>query len=136
MQVVGAAIIDRGELLACRRMAPPHLAGRYEFPGGKVESGEEPRAALVREVREELGIEIACASEPLGAWPIDADVELLIYLAHLQGERPTVSSDHDDLVWLSRSQWRDGVPWVDIDRAALDLLEEHADRQQGGEGDQ
>ena len=57
--VVGAAIVRDGRVLACRRTAPPEAAGRWELPGGKVEPGEAPEAALVREVREELGCDIA-----------------------------------------------------------------------------
>ena len=56
--VVGAAIIVRGRLLAAQRAEPPDLAGGWEFPGGKVEPGESPVAALEREVREELGCEV------------------------------------------------------------------------------
>jgi 8-oxo-dGTP diphosphatase len=48
-----------GRVLACRRPDGGHLAGFWEFPGGKVEDGETPAAALARELREELGIEVA-----------------------------------------------------------------------------
>jgi len=49
---------DDGRWLMHRRPAHKHHGGLWEFPGGKVESGENPRAALIREIREELGIEI------------------------------------------------------------------------------
>lgn len=56
--VVAAALIDRdGRVLLAERPAGKHLAGTWEFPGGKVEAGEMPEAALIRELREELGIE-------------------------------------------------------------------------------
>ena len=55
--VVGAAVVRDGRVLACRRTTPPEAAGRWEFPGGKVEPGESPDAALVRELHEELGVE-------------------------------------------------------------------------------
>lgn len=58
--VVAAAVIrQQGRILLTRRMAGTHLAGMWEFPGGKLEEGEAPEAALVRECREECGIEIA-----------------------------------------------------------------------------
>jgi len=56
--VVAAVVVRGGRVLLSRRPPGKHLAGLWEFPGGKVEDGETPEAALVREVREELGIEI------------------------------------------------------------------------------
>jgi 8-oxo-dGTP diphosphatase len=72
--VTAAALIDRdGRVLVQQRATGP-LAGLWEFPGGKIEAGETPSVALIRELREELGIDVeaAClapaafASEPLG----------------------------------------------------------------------
>ena len=58
--IVSAAVLfHHGEVLLTRRMEGAHLAGLWEFPGGKVEEGEDPEDALVREVREECGVEIA-----------------------------------------------------------------------------
>src|SRR4051812_32106513 len=57
--VVAAALVDaQGRVLLQRRAPGRAMAGLWEFPGGKVESGERPEAALVRELREELGIEV------------------------------------------------------------------------------
>ena len=57
--VVAAALIDEdGRVLICRRPAGKAMAGLWEFPGGKLEAGETPEACLVRELREELGIEV------------------------------------------------------------------------------
>ena len=54
-----AAVIERdGRVLVAQRPPHKHLALKWEFPGGKVEPGEEPAAALVREIREELGCDI------------------------------------------------------------------------------
>ncbi len=56
--VSAVALIDRdGRLLLARRPEGKAMAGLWEFPGGKVEPGESPEAALIRELREELGIE-------------------------------------------------------------------------------
>jgi len=73
--VTAAALVDRdGRVLVQQRPAGKPMAGLWEFPGGKVEPGETPEAALVRELAEELGIDVnaAClapaafASEALG----------------------------------------------------------------------
>jgi 8-oxo-dGTP diphosphatase len=61
--VAACALIDaEGLVLLTRRPPGKPLAGFWEFPGGKLEAGEQPEAALVRELREELGIEISAKS--------------------------------------------------------------------------
>ncbi len=55
--VSAAVLIEQGRVLLSQRQSGTHLAGAWEFPGGKVEAGEDPRDALRRELREELGIE-------------------------------------------------------------------------------
>jgi 8-oxo-dGTP diphosphatase len=55
--VSAAIVIEGGRVLLTQRKAGSHLAGAWEFPGGKVLAGEDPRHALVRELREELGID-------------------------------------------------------------------------------
>src|SRR5579864_6910023 len=56
--VAAGVVIERGLVLLTQRRAGTHLAGAWELPGGKVDSGEDPREALRRELREELGIEV------------------------------------------------------------------------------
>lgn len=55
--VAAGILVEDGKVLVTQRKAGSHLAGAWEFPGGKVEPGEDPRVALVRELREELGVE-------------------------------------------------------------------------------
>lgn len=81
--VVAAALVDGdGRLLVQRRPEGKPMAGLWEFPGGKVEAGETPEAALVRELGEELGIatETAClAPAAFASTPLD-DRHLLLLL--------------------------------------------------------
>ena len=56
--VAAGVVVEQGKVLLSRRKQGTHLAGRWEFPGGKVEAGEDPRAALRRELEEELGIHV------------------------------------------------------------------------------
>ena len=85
LTVVAVALVDaEGRVLVQQRLPDRAMAGLWEFPGGKVERGETPEAALVRELREELGVEIdpaslaaaGFASEPLG----DRHLLLLLYI--------------------------------------------------------
>lgn len=62
--VAAGVLIEDGKVLVTQRKQGTHLAGQWEFPGGKIEPGEDPRAALARELEEELGI-VAAVHEPL-----------------------------------------------------------------------
>jgi 8-oxo-dGTP diphosphatase len=118
--VVGAALLDvsRGRLLAARRTAPPALAGRWELPGGKVEPGEDPPDALVRELREELGIEAEPVDRIPGEWPLGPGVMLHVWTARLVAGAPRPLEDHDALRWLAPAE-ADDVDWLDQDRPAV-----------------
>ena len=63
VEVVAAIVRSNGKILITRRLNHVHLAGLWEFPGGKVEPGESWEVALLREIREELGMEIAVGPE-------------------------------------------------------------------------
>lgn len=79
-------IIEDGKVLLSRRKKGTHLADRWEFPGGKAEAGEDPRAALSRELEEELGI-VATATEILDVTfhrYDDADKAVLLLFFHAE----------------------------------------------------
>ncbi|MEV0096095.1 (deoxy)nucleoside triphosphate pyrophosphohydrolase [Streptomyces sp. NPDC050738] len=116
--VVGGALFDRGRLLAARRSAPPELAGRWELPGGKVEPGESPEEALVRELREELGVEAGILERIPGAWPLKPGLVLQVWTARLSAGEPQPLQDHDELRWLGPDEI-DSVDWLEQDRPAV-----------------
>ncbi|MEU2300711.1 (deoxy)nucleoside triphosphate pyrophosphohydrolase [Streptomyces antibioticus] len=118
--VVGAALLDGGRLLAARRSAPPDLAGRWELPGGKVEPGERPEAALVRELREELGVDAEPVERIPGEWPLRDPYVLHVWTARLRpgSAAPAPLEDHDALRWLAPAEIWD-VPWLDQDVPAV-----------------
>lgn len=101
--VVAAALFDaEGRVLIARRPAGKSLAGLWEFPGGKVEPGEAPEAALVRELEEELAVTVAVADlTPLTfASHSYADFHLLMPLyAVRQWQGEPTAREHDDLAW-------------------------------------
>jgi 8-oxo-dGTP diphosphatase len=125
--VVGAAILDGSppgcRVLATERAKPPHLAGRWEFPGGKVEPGEEEVAALVRECREELSVEIA-VGERLGGDVVLQGSRgpwvLKVWTARIvAGDVRLV--EHADSRWLSAAEL-DDVPWIEADAPLVEAL--------------
>jgi 8-oxo-dGTP diphosphatase len=86
--VVAAILVRNGRILLTRRDPGKHLAGRWEFPGGKVEEWETPEAALAREVREELDLEVAGLEPYLFVhhdYP-EARILMLVYRARPVGE--------------------------------------------------
>ncbi|WP_345592206.1 (deoxy)nucleoside triphosphate pyrophosphohydrolase [Streptomyces marokkonensis] len=124
--VVGAALVDAGRLLAARRSAPAELAGRWELPGGKVEAGEAPEAALVRELREELGVTAEPGERVPGQWPLRTPFVLHVWTARLLpgSAAPEPLEDHDALRWLTPAEIWD-VPWLDQDVPAVERALTH-----------
>lgn len=119
--VVGGAVLDGGRLLAARRTAPPELAGRWELPGGKVEPGEREDHALVRELREELGVEVEPQERVPGEWPIREGLVLHVWRARLLKGEPAPLQDHDELRWVTPREAA-GVDWLDQDVPAVEAV--------------
>jgi len=119
--VVGAALLSEGRLLAARRSAPPELAGRWELPGGKVEPGEVPEHALVRELREELGVTAEPVDRVPGEWLLKPGYVLRVWTARLLAGAPEPLEDHDELRWLTPDEVWD-VDWLDQDVAAVEAV--------------
>ncbi|WNI22689.1 (deoxy)nucleoside triphosphate pyrophosphohydrolase [Streptomyces sp. ITFR-16] len=116
--VVAGAVYDRGRLLAARRSAPPELAGGWELPGGKVEPGESGEQALVRELREELGVETEPLERIPGEWPLSRGYVLHVWTVRLISGVPEPLEDHDELRWLGPGEI-DTVDWLELDRPAV-----------------
>jgi 8-oxo-dGTP diphosphatase len=119
--VVGAAIVRDGRVLSARRTAPSETAGRWEFPGGKVEPGEAPETALVREIREELGCAVEITGWLPGEVPIGERHVLTIALAALVGWGDPDPHEHDEIRWLTADEL-DDVDWLEPDRPFLPHL--------------
>ncbi len=115
--VVGAAIVREQQVLAARRLAPAEIAGRWEFPGGKVEPHESETDALARECREELGLDVQVGTLIGRTW-IREGLELAVYAARPIGGEPQARQDHDELRWLAAGELGD-LGWLDVDRAFL-----------------
>ncbi len=107
-------------MLAARRTAPAAAAGRWEFPGGKVEPGESPADALVREIAEELACTVEVTGWLDGAVPIGDTHLLTVAVARLVAGDP-VPHEHDQVRWLAAAEL-DDVDWLDPDRPFLPEL--------------
>ena len=102
LRVVAAALFDaEGRVLIAERPAGKHMAGWWEFPGGKVAVGESDSDALVRELREELGVEARVLAEVMTLtheYP-DRIVDLVLWRAEIvQGEPQSL--DAQQLKWV------------------------------------
>jgi mutator protein MutT len=122
--VIGAAIVHEGRVLAARRTSPAAVAGGWEFPGGKVEEGEHPEQAIVREVSEELGCRIEVTGHLTGEVPIREGYTLRVAIATLaDGEPVPRESEHDAVRWLGPEEL-EAVDWLGPDLPFLDELRE------------
>jgi 8-oxo-dGTP diphosphatase len=106
--VAAAALIDAdGRVLICQRPKGKQLAGLWEFPGGKVEAGETPEDCLIRELKEELGIEVraACLAPFVFASHGYDSFHLLMPLFLLRRWDGVITAhEHEALAWVKPNQ--------------------------------
>lgn len=103
--VAAGLVVEAGRVLVSRRKTGQHLAGLWELPGGKVEEGEDPRDALARELREELGIETAVGEVADVTFHryTDADKSVLLLFFHatrLPGSPEPRAVDVAEVAWF------------------------------------
>ena len=113
--VTAAIMIKAGKILAARRKPDTHMAGYWEFPGGKIEKGETPEACLSRELFEEFNI-VAKVGAFFGENTFDYGTKVIQLLAyrveHVSGEFELMA--HDELRWLLPDEL-DQVEWAPAD---------------------
>lgn len=102
--VVAGVVRERGRVLVTQRKTGGHLAGAWEFPGGKLEDGEDPKDALARELREELGIDVAVGGALDVAFHRYEDAGKAVLLLFYEATRTPTSPepralDVADLAW-------------------------------------
>jgi len=116
--VAAAAVMRGGRVLLSQRKSGSHLAGAWELPGGKVEPDEDPKAAVVRELREELGVEVEVADildVTFHRYP-EKSVLLLFYEAALaEGSPEPRPLDVADVRWAAADELHDeAFPPADV----------------------
>lgn len=126
------SLANPARMLVARRTAPEQFAGLWEFPGGKVDAGEECEAALHRELREELGIGVRLGpelpAETADGWRLNERASMRVWLAEISDGDPQPLEDHDQLRWISTTNHDEALslPWIPADfpivRALLESL--------------
>lgn len=126
IEVVGAAILSGDCVLVARRGPGKTLAGHWEFPGGKVEVGESPERALIREVGEELGCEIEIGEHvttTTQAYEF-ATIQLSTYYAVLVVGTP-IATEHAELRWIRIAEMPT-LDWAPADVPAVRVIVDNA----------
>jgi len=122
VDVVGAALVRDGRVLASRRTEPPALAGFWEFAGGKVEPGESDEVALRRELREELRLEVAVGERIGPDLPIRDTAVLRVYLCRPLTDDEPALIDHDAHRWLAAAEL-ESIAWLPVDLPVVRALQ-------------
>jgi len=119
--VVGAVIVV-DDLILCTRRGTGPLAGKWEFPGGKIDPGETPQDALVREVREELGCVVGVGDEVTTTrYAYDfATIALTTFYCTLTEGRPKLT-EHTAARWLTPAGLVE-LDWAPADIPAVRLI--------------
>ena len=104
--VAAGIVVERGKILLSRRKKGTHLAGRWEFPGGKVEQGEDPRVALRRELEEELGILVEVGEIADVTFHRYEDADKAVLLLFFQAQREIGSPD-PQAIDVAEVKWAD-----------------------------
>lgn len=119
---VVAAIIKDGEKIFATQRGYGEFKDGWEFPGGKIEAGESPKEALIREIKEELNVEIDVHElfDTVEYDYPDFHLTMHCYISSLKtGE--IVLNEHEDAKWLAKSEL-DSVEWLPADEGLIEKL--------------
>ena len=122
IEVVAGIIYKEGKFLIAQRNLKKSQGGLWEFPGGKVESGETKQEALKREIKEEFNADIKVGEfvgEIIHSYP-DKEIKLNFYKAELIGETFELL-EHEDCSWITKEE-KDKYEFAGADQKIFELL--------------
>ncbi|MCT4591150.1 MAG: (deoxy)nucleoside triphosphate pyrophosphohydrolase [Carboxylicivirga sp.] len=114
-QVTCAVIIDKNKVLAALRSRQMSNSWKWEFPGGKIDAGETAEECIVREIKEELSVEIRIQEKltPITyAYP-DKTIELIPYICQIIGGK-LLAVEHEKVCWFTAEELK-SLNWADAD---------------------
>lgn len=119
IEVCCAIIVESEKILATRRSHGMHLAGFWEFPGGKIEPGETAEACIIREIREELNIKIIIENQlpPVEHQYPEKSILLIPFICKIKSGKITLT-DHSEFRWLAKHEIFE-VNWATADLKVL-----------------
>lgn len=124
IHVVGAILVQDGKILCAQRSKDKSLPLKWEFPGGKLETGESVYDALRREIREELLVDVDLAEnifyEDRHSYDF-ATIHLTTIFATIKDQQVPVRTEHEDLRWLLPTELKT-LDWAEADIATVDKL--------------
>lgn len=124
---VVAAIISVNQKILCVQRGKgkhPYLDYKYEFPGGKVEPGETEEQAIIREIKEELDLEISVVKKFLSVQYSYPDISITLHSFLCKCKNPSIKlTEHLNYKWLSKSELKQ-LEWAAADEPIVRKLEE------------
>lgn len=123
IHVVAGLVIDRGRICVTRRRDDVHQAGKWEFPGGKLEPGEDPLTGLTRELHEELGISVDDAKPFAQVRHVYPEIEVLLDVWRVGGYRGTAHGREAQALRWAEVATLDPAEFPDADRPVLRRLQ-------------
>ncbi|MEY4603033.1 MAG: hypothetical protein RIT43_325 [Bacteroidota bacterium] len=126
LQVVAGVIVRKNSVLCCRKGKTKltETSYKFEFPGGKIQEGESPEAALKRELLEELGVDVKIL-KPSGSHThaySDLTVCIHFYLCELEQDEP-IAREHVQLIWSTQENIR-SLEWLAADLPMVERIAE------------